>query len=199
MRQFRQFVPYRERPLCFLDCETTGTKPKYHEVTEIGLRHSKKGGLCLQIAPRHMERAEPDALAISRYNTSDWADAKEFRYVASRISEYIEDATIICHNAPFDVSMLQGEYDMAGIDHDHMFRDVICTMALARTFLVPLGLNKLNLGSCMKFIGESYEGAHSAYDDTLFAEKLYTYILKNLKWHGRVDGKVIQENLFDSV
>lgn len=194
--QFRPFIPYRDRPLCFLDVETTGTKPAFHEVTEIGIRHATKGNLCLQVAPRHMERAQPEALEISRYNSSDWAEALPFKMIEPRITEFFEGATIIGHNASFDVSLLQGEYEMAGLDHDHLFRDVIDTMALARTFLVPLGLNRLGLGPCMKFIGESYKGAHNAYEDTVFAEKLYNYIIKNLKWHGQANGKRIQEELF---
>lgn len=196
MAHFRRFVPYRDRPLCFLDVETTGTIPGHHEVTEIGLRHTAKGGLCLQIAPRFIDRAEEEALKISRYNSADWVEAKVFRIHAARITEFIEDATVVAHNAPFDVSMLQGQYNMAKLDHDNLFRDVIDTMALARLFLVPIGLNRLNMGACMKFIGEDYEGAHNAYEDTLFCEKLYGYIIDNVKWHGRVNGKQIQEGLF---
>lgn len=196
MRTFRRFTPYRDRALCFLDVETTGTKPGFHEVTEIGLRHTEKGGLCLQIAPHHIERAEQEALQKSGYNTADWANAKPFDSLVPKITEYIEDATIVAHNAPFDVSMLQGEYDSACLSHDELFRDVIDTMALARIFLVPLGLNLLNLQSCMKFIGVEYEGGHNAYEDTVFCEKLYRYIIENLKWHGRNKGKRIQEGLF---
>jgi len=193
---FRRFVPYRDRPLCFLDVETTGVKPGHHEVTEVGFRHEKKGGLCLQIAPQHIERAEEEALKISRYNTADWVEAKPFRIVAPRVAEFLEDTTIVAHNAPFDVSMLQGEYEMARLDHDHLFRDVIDTKALARQFLVPLGLNLLSLQACMKFIGEEYEDAHNAYGDAVLAEKLFRYISKNLKWHGRIKGKRVQEDLF---
>ena len=198
MKQFRRFKPYRDRHLCFLDIETTGVKPGYHEITEIGLRHSEKGGLCLQIAPQHIKRAQPEALQISGYNTADWAEAKPFKNVASKITEYLEDATIIGHNAAgFDVPFLRCEYEAIGLDHDELFRDVIDTMALARTFLVPLGLNLLSMKSCMGFIGVEYEGAHNAYEDTIFAEKLYRYITENLKWHGRQrDGKRIQEKLF---
>ncbi len=115
---------------------------------------------------------------------------------APKIAEYLEGTTIVAHNAPFDVSMLQGEYEMAGMDHGQLFRDVIDTQALARLFLVPLGLNLLNLESCMKFIGVEYKGGHNAYEDTVFAEKLYRYITENLKWHGRREGKRIQEALF---
>lgn len=197
MRDFKRFVPYRDRPLVYADVETTGRTPGYHEISEIGFLHEKKGPLCIQIAPQHLDRAEPEALKISRYNKSDWIDARPFKDVAPRIAEYLEDATVIGHNfMGFDVPMIHGNFEMAGLDSSGLLRDVIDTMALARQFLVPLGLNQLKLEACMKFMGESYEGAHSVYEDCIFTKKLHTFITGNLKWHGRKDGKTIQEDLF---
>lgn len=197
MKAFRPFKPYRDRPLCFLDVETTGTSPGFHEVTEVGLRHTKKGALCLQIQPQNLDRAEPEALKISRYNTSDWAEALSFREALPKFIGHLEDVTIVGHNIwGYDVPMLQGEFDMHSLDHSYLFRDIIDTMILARMFLVPLGLKRVGLGSCMKFIGEDYDDAHNAYADVLYCEKLYRYIESNVKWHGERDGKRIQEKLF---
>ena len=197
MKQFRSFVPYRKRPFCFFDIETTGLKPGYHEITEIGFRHTEKGGLCLQIAPQYMERAEPEALQKSGYNTADWAEARPFKDNAAKIAEFLEDATIVGHNAAgFDVPFLKAEYESAGLDHDHLFRDVVDTQALARVHLVPMGLNLVRMEACMKFMGVEYVGAHNAYEDAVFAEKLYQFITENLKWHGHREGKRIQEALF---
>jgi DNA polymerase III alpha subunit (gram-positive type) len=197
MKAFRPFKPYRDRPLCFLDVEGTGTKSGYHEITEIGLRHENKGGLCLQIAPKYIERAEPEALRVSRYNSSDWAEAPIFTKALPKFLGYIEDSTIVGHNIlGYDIPMMRGEFEMNGLEHGHLFRDAIDTMMLARMFLVPLGLNRIGLGSCMKFIGEEYDDAHSAYSDVLYCEKLYRYIESNMKWHGTRDGKRIQESLF---
>ncbi len=196
MRPFDRFVPYRKRKLCFFDVETTGTKPGYHELTEIAFIHEEKGGLCLQIAPQHMDRAEPEALMKSRYNVSDWVDAQPLKELMPRIMDHVGDDTLVGHNnAGFDLPMVRGNLDMCGIGHDRLFRDSIDTMMLARAFLVPLGLNLIGLGPCMKFIGEEYEGAHNAYEDAKFTEKLYRYITNGLKWHGKKDGKQIQEAL----
>ena len=199
MNGFRPFKPYRFRPLCFYDAEGTGTTPGEHELTEVGFRHSDKGALCLQIAPRHMERAQPAALKVSRYNSSDWADAPPFIDVVSRITEYLEDATIVGHNIfGYDAPMTKGVYEMHGLEHDHLFRDIIDTMSLARLFLVPLGLKRVGLEWCMKFIGkeEEYADAHNAHADAVCCEILYNFIMDRVKWHGDRDGKRIQEQLF---
>lgn len=197
MRGFRPFKPYRNRPLCFLDVEGTGTTPGLHEITEIGMHHSVLGGKCIQIAPLHIEIAEPEALRVSRYNSSDWADAPTLVKSAPEIVEYLEDATLIGHNLfGYDVPMLKADLEAKGFDVGHLFRDVIDTMSLARQFLVKLGLNRIGMEACMNFIGEPYNDAHNAYADALFAKKLYEYITENLKWHGRQNGKRIQEQLF---
>lgn len=197
MKGFRPFKPYRFRPLCFYDAESTGTKFGWHEITEFGFRHSVKGPLCIQVAPEHMERAEPEALKVSRYNSSDWADAPGFMAVAPKVTEFLEDATVVGHNIwGFDAPMTKAVYEMHGLDHGHLFRDVIDTMSLARLFLVPLGLKRVSLRACMEFIGEGYEDAHNAHADAVYCEKLYNFIMGNLKWHGKQEGKRIQEQLF---
>ncbi len=197
MNGFRPFKPYRYRPLCFYDVESNGTKFGEHEITEVGFRHSTKGNLCLQIAPESMETAEPKALSVSGYNSSDWADAPRFLEVAPKITEFLDGATVIGHNIwGFDAPMTKAVYEMHGLDHSHLLRDVVDTMVLARLFLVPLGLKLVGLGPCMKFIGEDYEDAHNAYADAVYCEKLYNFIMGNLKWHGKQEGKRIQEQLF---
>jgi len=198
MKPFSEFVPYRKRPLCFCDVETTGNQPGYHEITEIAFIHDKKGSLCLQIAPQHLDRADPEALRVSNFNTSDWADAPEFKAVASRIADFLEGVTIIGHNfVGYDAPMIRGNFDMVGLGHDHLFRDIIDTQMLARLFLVPIGLNRLSMEACRKFFNRSYDGAHGAYDDAIFAKELYFDIMNNLKWHGKKEGKRIQEVMFE--
>lgn len=197
MRSFRPFKPYRDRPLCFVDVEGTGTDFRHHEVTEVGLLHTKKGSACVQVKPRNLGNAQEGALRVSRFNHRDWADAPDFSEHAPMLAEWFEDATIVGHNVSgYDIPMLSEEFRRRNLEHDHLFRDVIDTMQLARFILVPLGLKRLGLGSCMKFIGEEYEDAHSAFTDTVYCKKLYDYIEKNIKWHGSVSGKKIQESLF---
>ncbi len=197
MWQFKNFVPYRDRPLCFFDLETTGTKPGKHEIIEVAFRHEKLGILTMQIKPERLDDADPEALKVAGYNYADWIDAPTFKQAAPRITEFFSDATLIGHNiALFDIPIAIGQYEMCELSHDGLFRDVIDTMSLARTFLVPEGLKLLSMKSCRKFFGKEYEGAHSAYEDTVFAEELYRDIIERLRWFGKRDGKKIQESLF---
>lgn len=197
MFQYQRSRPYAERSLCFFDIEGTGVKPGYHEVIEIGFIHSEKGSLCIQILPAHLGRAQPEALKVSRYNSADWAEAISFTAAAPTIAEFCGGSTVIGHNiCRYDIPMLVGNFEMVGLSHDNLFRDAIDTMILARTFLVPLGLKSLSLKACMEYMSESYDGAHNAYNDAGFAKKLYEFIVGNLKWHGKQNGKQIQESIF---
>ena len=198
MRIFSQFVPYRDRPLCFCDIETTGVEPGVHEVTEIAFKHDKLGSWSTTIQPEHLDRAQPEALQKSRFNTVDWVGAPSFREVAPRITEFVTGATIIGHNfIGFDAPMLMGNYKMCGLTHRGLFRDIIDTMMLARTFLVPQGLKLINMEACRKFFGRPYEGAHAAWEDCVFAEELYHDIIDSLRWYDKRKGETMQENLFD--
>lgn len=197
MRTFDRFVPYRERPLCFCDIETTGTEPGVHEVIEVALKHEKLGAFISQIMPEHLKRAQPEALRIAKFNVADWVGAPTFREIAPKLSEFFADATLIGHNfIRFDVPMLKGNYELCGLSYRGLFRDVIDTMMLARTFLVKEGLKRLNMEACRKFFGKGYEGAHTAWEDCEFAEELYYDIVNRLRWYGDRDGKKIQESLF---
>lgn len=194
---YNRFVPYRDRPLCFCDIETTGTEPGFHEVIEIAFKHEKLGAFVSQIKPLHIERAQEKALQVARYNYADWVGAPLFKEVAPKITEFVADATLIGHNfIGFDVPMLKGQYEMCELPYQGLFRDVIDTMMLARTHLVPEGLKMINMQSCRKFFGKDYEGAHTAWEDAEFAEELYNDIMSRLRWYGERGGKKIQESLF---
>ena len=195
---FTQFVPYRNRPLCFCDIETTGTKAGVHEVIEIAFKHDTLGSWSTTIQPEFLNRAEPEALLVSRYNTVDWAGSPTFREVAPKITQFVTDATVIGHNLiGFDVQILRGHYEICGLSHHGLFRDALDTMVLARTVLIPQGLKRLNMEACRKFFGRGYEGAHAAWEDCVFAEELYHDIMENLRWVDKRKGEVIQESLFD--
>lgn len=193
--QFERFVPYRERPFCFCDIETNGTTPGYHEVIEFAAKHEKLGRWSTPIAIEHHDRSEPEALKVSRYNKSDWVGAPTFKQVAPRIAEFLTDATIVGHNfIGFDAPMIRGAFDMQGLSHGKMLRDIIDTMMLARTFLIEEDLKRLNMKACRKFFGKGYERAHAAWEDVEFVEELYNDIKSGLRWHGNADA--IQETLF---
>ncbi len=78
--------------LAFIDTETTGLDPNFHEVIEIGCVVAdwkpdlfgertlvESSTLDIKIIPEHIERADPKALAVNHYAKRDWSQAIQRR------------------------------------------------------------------------------------------------------------------------
>jgi DNA polymerase III epsilon subunit-like protein len=175
----RPFVPYRNRPKCFLDLETTGFIPAFHEITEIAIDHEKYGPWCVRVMPRHIERASERALNISRFNDADWADAEDFEKVYPKMMEMLEDTIIIGHNvAGFDLPFLAGQLRAYRLSDERVSRSVIDTQVLALANAVPRGLKRLSLRACCEFYGIEHDDAHNAMDDVIANKALYFKLVK---------------------
>ena len=110
--------------LAFLDVETTGLTPGFHEVVNVGiiladLEGNEKARMLLYIEPNYPERATPEALAINGYEPKLWRQmgaVPAVQAVDSIIAFYNTQANgkwilMVAYNAQFDASFL-----------DHLFR-----------------------------------------------------------------------------
>ncbi len=173
-------MPLLQRPKCFLDLETTGTKPGYHEITEMGFVHDKLGEWSCRVSPKFMDRAQPVALEMQNYNPIDWEGAPTFDKVAGKFIQYTENTILIGHNLPgFDIPMAKGCFEMEGLSYGGISWSVVDTMTLAIVHLVPKGLKRLNLHSICDHLGISNEGEHSALADAHRVKEVYDKIIGN--------------------
>jgi len=114
-----------------LDTETTGLYAKNGDrVIEIG---------CVEVINRRLtgnnfhhyinpERdSHEEALAVHGLTTEFLSDKPKFAEIAPSFVDYVKDAEIIIHNAPFDVGFLNAEFDRLGLpsfeDHIHAVTD----------------------------------------------------------------------------
>lgn len=101
-----------------LDTETTGLNPRSGDrIIEIG---------CVEIVNRRLtgnnfhsyinpERdSEEGALAVHGLTTEFLSDKPKFAEIANELRDYVKDAEIIIHNAPFDLAFLDAEFDRLG-------------------------------------------------------------------------------------
>ena len=132
-----------------LDTETTGLDPKLgHRVIEIG-------GVELvnrRLTQRHFHtylnpEREIDAGATSVHGMT-WDDLKDkpkFADRAAQLIEFIRDAELVIHNAPFDVGFLDAELALAGLPPIGTYcSGVLDTLRLAKD-LHPGKRNNLNV------------------------------------------------------
>lgn len=116
-----------------LDTETTGLNPRSGDrIIEIG---------CVEIVNRRLtgnnfhtyinpERdSEEGALAVHGLTTEFLSDKPKFAEIADTLRDYVKDAEIIIHNAPFDLAFLDAEFDRLGfprfVQHVAMVTDTL--------------------------------------------------------------------------
>ena len=101
----------------FLDTETTGLSPENGDrIIEIGcveLLNRKLSGRNLHLYVNPERDSEEGALRVHGLTTEFLSDKPKFAEIAKALCDYLRDAEIIIHNAPFDVGFLDAEFEKA--------------------------------------------------------------------------------------
>jgi len=163
----------REKPLAFLDTETTGLVPGRHEVIEVAVMVGDRLYHWM-VRPERLGDAEPKALEVNGYARSPerWEGARTMKEVGPEIMAALKGAVVVGHNVGFDLDMLAGHMRKVGLN-PHLPYHKVDTVTLAYTRLAPLGLDKLSLDTIRAFLGWSKEEAHTAVKDVMDTERLY--------------------------
>lgn len=158
-----------------MDTETTGLEPREgHRIVEIGalelLNHVPTGRVFHEyINPRRSMPAE--AFAIHGISDEKLVGMPYFEQLSDRFLEFIGDATLVIHNAPFDVKFLNAEFEKAGAPPLSMDR-VVDTLQVARTRF-PGAQNSLD-GLSRRFgIDTSRRVKHGALLDSEMLAEVY--------------------------
>ena len=132
-----------------LDTETTGLDPKLgHRVIEIGGVElvNRRLTQCHFHAYLNPEREiDPGATNVHGMTWDDLKDKPRFADRAAQFVEFVRDAQLVIHNAPFDIGFLDSELAMAGLAplNSHC-SGVLDTLRLAKE-LHPGKRNNLNV------------------------------------------------------
>lgn len=163
-------IPLTEKPLAFIDCETTGLDPVAHEIIEIAIIKEWPDGRIhewhTKVRPQVLRAAEPIALRVNGFadDPDQWDGAPEFADVAPLIAARLDGCLIIGHNVAFDLGFLKEALKKAGSKARIPHRK-LDTYTLAYEHLAHKGLNSLSLDSVCTFLGISNEGNHTALVD----------------------------------
>lgn len=122
-----------------LDTETTGLEPERgHRVIEVGaveIVDRRLTGRHLQLYMNPEREIDDAAFEIHGLDASALADKPKFADVAGRLLEFLKDAEVIIHNAPFDISFIDYELSMlerAGANSMEGLCTITDSLALAR-------------------------------------------------------------------
>lgn len=161
-----------------LDTETTGLEPaEGHRIIEIG---------CLELISRRFtevnyhqyinpERTiEAGALAVHGIKEDFLTQQPRFAEIVDGFLEFVKDAQLIIHNAPFDVGFLNHELKLAGKKYGKItdYCTVIDTLPLARQ-LHPGQRNSLD-ALCKRYnVNNSHRKLHGALVDAELLAMVY--------------------------
>ncbi|ALQ54378.1 DNA polymerase III subunit epsilon [Pseudoalteromonas issachenkonii] len=121
-----------------LDTETTGIDPKQgHRIIEIGcveLMNRRLTGNNFHVYINPQRSIEEEAIDVHGITNEFLRDKPLFRDIAQEFFDYIKDAELVIHNAPFDIGHMDNEFALLnqGYQNTHDFCGVLDTLKMAR-------------------------------------------------------------------
>ncbi|MFM8465365.1 MAG: DNA polymerase III subunit epsilon, partial [Burkholderiaceae bacterium] len=165
-----------------LDTETTGLNPKSGDrIIEIG---------CFEMVNRRLtgnnfhyytnpERdSDPGALAVHGLTTEFLSDKPKFSDIVDTLCDFVRDAEIIIHNAPFDLGFLDAEFERLGKSNFMAYvHQVTDTLAQAKE-LFPGKRNSLD-ALCERYqVSNAHRTLHGALLDAELLAEVYLAITR---------------------
>lgn len=157
-----------------LDTETTGLDPKQGhriiEVAAIELDGRKVSGRNFHRYINPEREIDEGAAAVHGLTLDRLQDEPRFAEIAPALLEFIADAELIIHNAPFDIGFLNAELALMGLPP--LTNPVIDTLKVAKA-LHPGKKNNLD-ALCDRYqIDNSHRTLHGALLDTELLAEVY--------------------------
>lgn len=157
-------LPDPDTPFAAIDLETTGLHPFHSEIVEAaGVRFNLKGEIlgefCQLINP--CKPIPPRAKEIHGITDEMVADKPLWGDVAGSFYTFIEDAILVAHNAPFDLSFLTFKGTVVGLPFPDSY--VIDTLTVSRE-IYPTNARH-TLSDLSVFLGIELNNAHRAFSD----------------------------------
>ncbi|MDP3958041.1 MAG: 3'-5' exonuclease [bacterium] len=180
----------RTHNLAFIDTETTGLNPEWHELIEIGgvlarqIPRKGKGPELevveefeMKVKPVHVETADPIALEIVGYDEADWTSAVDLKQALIVLAEKTEGCIMVGHNVAFDHSFIEKAYEENGMKNT-MHYHKLDTISLAYAKLYDkMEIEKFSLRSLCEYFGIENKRAHTALSDARATFELYKKLL----------------------
>ncbi|MGN6083159.1 DNA polymerase III subunit epsilon [Trinickia sp.] len=160
-----------------LDTETTGlnarTGDRIIEIGGVELVNRRLTGNNLHFYVNPERDSDPGALAVHGLTTEFLSDKPKFAEIVDQLRDYLRDAELIIHNAPFDLGFLEAEFSLLGLPpfKEH-YAGVIDTLVQAKA-MFPGKRNSLD-ALCDRFgISNAHRTLHGALLDSELLAEVY--------------------------
>lgn len=176
------------RNLLFVDVESTGLDPSYHEMIEVAaLLTTPDASKILEsyeakIRPNFIARAHPRALEVNGYSEEEWRPEKCVQpgVVAVKLARMSKDVHLVGQNVSFDESFLTA-FLVANLQEPKWNYHKVDLVALCWPLFASGLIEKTNLQNVAKFLGLNLEEQkHRAMADTQMAYAVYKSLMAYL-------------------
>ncbi len=160
-----------------LDTETTGLNARSGDrIIEIGcveLVNRRLTGNNLHFYVNPERDSDPGALAVHGLTTEFLRDKPKFAEIAAELLDFVRDAELIIHNAPFDIGFLDAELRLLGLPaFTKHCGEIIDTLVQAKQ-IFPGKRNSLD-ALCDRFgISNAHRTLHGALLDSELLAEVY--------------------------
>ncbi len=182
------------RYIC-LDTETTGTLVrKGHRVLEIGCVEVIDGVITGSEYHTFLNpecEIDAEAIAVHGITQEKVKNEPKFKDIARDFQNFINNSVLVIHNASFDISFLNNEFDLAGLHK--IDNEVIDTLILARRKYIG---ERASLDAlCTKFgVDKTSRTLHGALLDAKLLAEVFLQIDKETEIHSKVLKYIVDNN-----
>ncbi len=165
-----------DKPLCFVDIETTGTSVTHDRIIEVGMLKVVDN----EVVDTYESLINPNAhvspfiTSITGISPSDLEDAPSFEAIYPDIYKFLEGSIFVAHNARFDYGFIRQEFGRFEISYSS---PLLCTVRLSR-LLYPR-YKRHNLDSIIERFNINCERRHRALDDSRVMFEFFTQTQQN--------------------
>lgn len=161
------------------DTETTGLSAREDRIIEFGgielINRFPTGRTFHHYINPQGRAVHPDAQAVHGISEADLVGKPSFADLAAELTEFIDGAMLIAHNASFDIGFLDAEFGRIGMPRIDP-AVVIDTLAMARR-KHPMGPNSLD-ALCRRYgIDNSHRTKHGALLDSELLAEVYIELI----------------------
>ena len=179
---------FREKPLVFIDLETTGMDLCQHEIIEIACLVVDPKTLKIEkrferkIMPEHLEKAAPEALEITGFSKEVWEkEAQPLERVLQDLNQLAPKGMFIGWNVSFDRPFLERAIRENGMELNFDYHWLDVSMLVYERFFSDKGPKRLKLTDSCEVLKIPRGKKHTAMADTLATFKVYKALVKRKK------------------
>ncbi|PAF53779.1 DNA polymerase III subunit epsilon [Helicobacter sp. 13S00482-2] len=154
---------------CFVDIETTGSKPDQHSIIEIGALKYQNGTIIDKFESFvYVEEIPEKIIELTGISTQNVLKSPSLVDVLRDFRIFLSGCVFVAHNVSFDYGFISYQMDRIGLGE--ILNPKLCTIDLAhKTILSP----RYSLPFLNEFLGINTPVSHRAYADALTSLKVF--------------------------